>query len=198
MTLAYRAVSKYATLVDVTADITTHDQILKAALVLFADKGYDATSMREIAQQVDISKPALYYHFDSKEEILRALVDESIPLIDELLDWAKQQTPSPKVRKEAFNRWADIVQRNGLLGFRFVSANRSAVAAVLGKRRGQLGAISELGQILKSPDGPDDQELRICMSLLALNTAGWIAMNLDTPEEEILLQARKIAIKLMP
>lgn len=185
-------------MLNVTTDISTRDQILKVALTLFADKGYDATSMREIAQEVAISKPALYYHFDSKEEILRTLVNESIQLTDELLDWAKQQEPSRKVRIQAFNRWADIVQRNGLLGFRFVSANRSAIEAAYGSGRGILGAISELGRVLASPGDPENQQLQICMSLLALNTAGWVGANLDMPEEDVLNQAREIARTLMP
>jgi AcrR family transcriptional regulator len=42
-------------------------------LDLFTDQGFDGTSMREIAERLDISKPAIYYHFASKEEILMAL-----------------------------------------------------------------------------------------------------------------------------
>jgi AcrR family transcriptional regulator len=40
---------------------------------LFTDQGFDGTSMREIAERLHISKPAIYYHFSSKEEILMAL-----------------------------------------------------------------------------------------------------------------------------
>ena len=40
---------------------------------LFTDQGFDGTSMREIAERLHISKPAIYYHFASKEEILMAL-----------------------------------------------------------------------------------------------------------------------------
>ena len=40
---------------------------------LFTDQGFDGTSMREIAERLGISKPAIYYHFASKEEILMAL-----------------------------------------------------------------------------------------------------------------------------
>jgi AcrR family transcriptional regulator len=40
---------------------------------LFTDQGFDGTSMREIAERLHISKPAIYHHFASKEEILMAL-----------------------------------------------------------------------------------------------------------------------------
>ena len=43
------------------------------ALDLFTEKGYDKTSLREIAEPLGITKAALYYHFASKEDILMAL-----------------------------------------------------------------------------------------------------------------------------
>jgi AcrR family transcriptional regulator len=51
----------------------TRERILDVALDLFTDQGFDGTSMREIAERLHISKPAIYYHFASKEEILMAL-----------------------------------------------------------------------------------------------------------------------------
>jgi AcrR family transcriptional regulator len=52
---------------------STRERILDVALDLFTDQGFDGTSMREIAERLRISKPAIYYHFASKEEILMAL-----------------------------------------------------------------------------------------------------------------------------
>jgi AcrR family transcriptional regulator len=54
-------------------DASTREKILDVALELFTDQGFDGTSMREIASRLRISKPAIYYHFASKEEILLAL-----------------------------------------------------------------------------------------------------------------------------
>ena len=55
------------------ADASTREKILDVALDLFTDQGFDGTSMREIAERLQLSKPAIYYHFGSKEEILMAL-----------------------------------------------------------------------------------------------------------------------------
>jgi AcrR family transcriptional regulator len=52
---------------------STREKILDVAMDLFTDQGFDGTSMREIAERLHISKPAIYYHFASKEEILMAL-----------------------------------------------------------------------------------------------------------------------------
>ena len=64
----------------------TRQEILDASLVLFADQGYDKTSLREIAEQVGVTKAALYYHFPSKEEILVALFEPVAAIQDGLLE----------------------------------------------------------------------------------------------------------------
>jgi AcrR family transcriptional regulator len=55
------------------AGASTRERILDVALDLFTDQGFDGTSMREIAERLHITKPSIYYHFASKEEILLAL-----------------------------------------------------------------------------------------------------------------------------
>jgi AcrR family transcriptional regulator len=52
---------------------STREKILDVALELFTDQGFDGTSMREIAERLHITKPSIYYHFASKEDILMAL-----------------------------------------------------------------------------------------------------------------------------
>ena len=52
---------------------STRDRILDVALDLFIDQGYDGTSLRQIADRLGITKAALYYHFEAKEDILMAL-----------------------------------------------------------------------------------------------------------------------------
>jgi len=52
---------------------STREKILDVALDLFTDQGFDGTSMREIAGRLGITKPSIYYHFASKEDILLAL-----------------------------------------------------------------------------------------------------------------------------
>jgi AcrR family transcriptional regulator len=52
---------------------STRERILDVALDLFTEQGYDQTSLREIAEQLGLTKAALYYHFASKEAIFLAL-----------------------------------------------------------------------------------------------------------------------------
>ena len=53
--------------------VSTRTRILDVALDLFVEKGFDGTSLREIAEQLGMTKAAIYYHFASKDDILMAL-----------------------------------------------------------------------------------------------------------------------------
>ncbi|MBR6404769.1 MAG: TetR/AcrR family transcriptional regulator [Lachnospiraceae bacterium] len=55
--------------------MTTREKILEAALSLFAEKGYNGTSVGQIAKSVGIKAPSLYKHFKGKEDILNTLID---------------------------------------------------------------------------------------------------------------------------
>lgn len=52
---------------------STRERILDVALELFVEKGYEKTSLRDIAEQLGITKAALYYHFERKQDILLEL-----------------------------------------------------------------------------------------------------------------------------
>jgi len=51
----------------------TRERILEVALELFTRQGYDKTSLRDIAERLQITKAALYYYFERKEDILLEL-----------------------------------------------------------------------------------------------------------------------------
>lgn len=57
----------------------TKKRIQAVARELFAEKGVQKTSLQEIADRLGITKPALYYHFQSREDLVRSIVQ---PLID--------------------------------------------------------------------------------------------------------------------
>ncbi len=63
----------------VTTDaVSSPERILQSALGLFSEKGYDATSVREICEASGITKPTLYHFYGSKEGVYRALVDGAL------------------------------------------------------------------------------------------------------------------------
>jgi AcrR family transcriptional regulator len=53
-------------------------RIVATAQVLFAQNGYDGTSLKMIAQRVGVSTPALYWHFKSKDELYLAAIEKML------------------------------------------------------------------------------------------------------------------------
>ncbi|WP_279582068.1 TetR/AcrR family transcriptional regulator [Fodinicola feengrottensis] len=69
----------------------TRQRIQQVALELFSERGYDKTSLREVADRLEITRPALYYHFKAKEDILGSVIEDLTASMDELTAWAKDQ-----------------------------------------------------------------------------------------------------------
>lgn len=80
--------------------MTTRDRILNEALTLFAENGYDGTSVEEIADKVGIKAPSLYNHFKGKEDILNALIDAAEERYEESFGSDKHIGKLPENREE--------------------------------------------------------------------------------------------------
>jgi AcrR family transcriptional regulator len=86
----------------------TADRIRAVALELIGERGVAQASLREIAERVGITKPALYYHFASREDLVRSLFQ---PLVDDV-----------RALLEEFEtgRWpGDLTDRRAVLGAYF-------------------------------------------------------------------------------
>ena len=81
---------------------TRRDEILGAAKSLFLKEGYEATTIRKIADEVGVSAPALYLYFKDKEAIMLALCDQTFGYL--LADVAEldKAVPDPLVRMRKF------------------------------------------------------------------------------------------------
>jgi AcrR family transcriptional regulator len=66
----------------------TREQILQTAQRLFVERGYDATSLQMIADELGLTKAAVYYHFRVKSELLHAAMKPGIERIAALVDEA--------------------------------------------------------------------------------------------------------------
>ena len=80
--------------------MSTKDKILDAALTLFAENGYNGTSVEQIAKAVGIKAPSLYKHYKSKEDILNALVDSAEARYEEMFGSERNIGKIPESREE--------------------------------------------------------------------------------------------------
>ena len=118
-----------------TSRTDTRSRVQKVALELFAEQGYEKTSLREIAGRLGVTKAALYYHFKSKEDIVYSFTDDYFAELDALLDWAKNQPRGEENRREILDRYVSIVLASSEV-FRFLEQNRASVQSMeAGKER---------------------------------------------------------------
>ena len=102
--------------------------ILDAATAILATKGYDLMTMDDVANAVGISKPSLYKHFKSKEELVGVAL---IRLIDGALDFLGQlDAKAPPIDKlKSLLKWALEVRLNG--GMPFLPSTNANVREML-------------------------------------------------------------------
>jgi AcrR family transcriptional regulator len=92
----------------VDAQTDTRTLLLRQAARLFALRGYDAVSVREIVEAAGVTKPAVYYHFGNKEGLARAVLQEMVEAAVKVRESAFSRATNPK---QAF-----VMHARGMLG----------------------------------------------------------------------------------
>lgn len=111
------------------------EQLIGVARELFAEQGYEATSVEEIAERANVSKPVVYEHFRGKEGIYAVIVDREIrSLVDRIKDALSPGHPRRTIVKavDAFLRYVEEEQT----GFRILVRD-----APVGTKGGSLPSI---------------------------------------------------------
>ena len=81
---------------------TTKEKILDAALVSFAENGYKGTNLRDLAAGMELSKSALYRHYESKEDIWNAVIEQMEAYYVSRFGSPEKVPPAPKSCGELF------------------------------------------------------------------------------------------------
>ncbi|MET7135499.1 transcriptional regulator, TetR family [Cellulosimicrobium aquatile] len=76
------------------------EQLLAVSRKLFAEKGFEGTSVEEIAARAEVSKPVVYEHFGGKEGIYAVVVDREVQALTAALSGALDEGGHPKVLLE--------------------------------------------------------------------------------------------------
>jgi AcrR family transcriptional regulator len=93
-------------------DGDTRETIRAVALELFSNKGFDQTSLREIAERVGLTKASLYYHYPSKQALLLAIVDPVITGWRTIAEDTKDLEHNPANVRQVVERCLDVLLRN--------------------------------------------------------------------------------------
>ncbi|NUR69783.1 MAG: TetR/AcrR family transcriptional regulator [Hamadaea sp.] len=175
----------------------TRSRIQAVALELFTEQGYDATSLREIAERLGVTKAALYYHFKSKEEIVESFMGDQSARIDKLIEWTADQPRTLEARKDFLRRYADSMmegQHHKIM--RFFERNQATMKDRRPTKdfRGRMQAMIDY---LVDADATPGRRLRASMALFTLH-ACWFVLDPDKiSDEERMKTALEMADELI-
>jgi len=82
--------------------------ILRAAVELFNRKGYDATSMGDLAKELGLTKPAIYHHVTGKEQLLSQALDDALDELTAVVNEAVNEGAGTS----AYGRLREVVRRS--------------------------------------------------------------------------------------
>ncbi|HEX3591750.1 MAG TPA: helix-turn-helix domain-containing protein [Pseudonocardiaceae bacterium] len=174
----------------------TRTRIQDVALELFAEQGYEKTSLREIAERLDVTKAALYYHFRTKEDIVGSLFDDVMAQIDEVVDWARAHEMTVANRQEVIRRYAAVLVGRGEALIQFVQGNQSAVRDLKHSAH-MFSRFQELAVLLTDQDAPLVSQLKNSSALAMLHIGYVGPFQLKATREQRRAAALEVALDMV-
>ncbi|MEV4550445.1 TetR/AcrR family transcriptional regulator [Nonomuraea wenchangensis] len=174
----------------------TRTRIQEVALRLFTEQGYEATSLREIAEELGVTKAALYYHFKTKDDIVASLVDLRVAEIEELVEWARARPKTPATRHELLERYAaNLARPSHLEVTRFLERNQTALREhpkLIKMREAMLALRAELSE----PGATPVERISRSLALFALHAGKWMTAQDGLTDDEIAEASMEVARRL--
>ncbi|MFI6337956.1 TetR/AcrR family transcriptional regulator [Streptomyces sp. NPDC050535] len=173
----------------------TRQRIQDVALDLFSEQGYEKTSLREIAEHLDVTKAALYYHFKTKEEILISLFQDLTRPLDELIEWGGRQPHNLETKKEVLRRYSEALAGAVPL-FRFMQENQATV------RELSIGEtfkdrMHSMLDIIKEPESPLTDQVRCVSALFTMHAGMFVLRDVEGDPEDKRKAVLEVAIDLV-
>ncbi|AKZ57242.1 TetR family transcriptional regulator [Streptomyces ambofaciens ATCC 23877] len=173
----------------------TRQRIQDVALELFAEQGYEKTSLREIAERLDVTKAALYYHFKTKEEILVSIFEDLSRPIEDLIAWGSRQPHTLETKQDIVRRYSEALAAAAPL-FRFMQENQATVRDL---RIGEMFKTRMLGlrDILIDPEADLVDQVRCVSALFTLHAGMFVLHDLEGDPEKKRAAVLEVATDLV-
>ncbi|MGW4768447.1 TetR/AcrR family transcriptional regulator [Nocardia sp. NPDC004278] len=170
----------------------TRERIRSVAMELFSERGYEKTSLREIADRLGVTKAALYYHFRTKEDIVASLSDDLRRGIDDIVTWAESTPSGPDRANEILTRYGALLHGIGRPMVRFWHENQPAFRQLDfgSSMRYQFRVLADL---MAGTDRPALAVFRAREALLAISWSTAMMGDLPLTDDECYTEAVDIA-----
>lgn len=169
----------------------TRTRIQEVALELFAERGYDQTSLREISDRLGLTKAALYYHFKTKDEILASTLEDYLAEVHELIQWAREQPKTVETRNLVLLRYSGLIGRR-LTAMRFMHQDQKGMEhSEIGERF--KAAMGQVNMLLTPDNGGLLERMRALSAVVTLHIGSlFLGEQEDVDPEE----ARAVALQV--
>jgi AcrR family transcriptional regulator len=173
----------------------TRQRIQDIALELFAEQGYEKTSLREIAEHLDVTKAALYYHFKTKEEIIVSVFEDLTQPIEDLIEWGRSQPHNLETKQEIVRRYSAALAAAEPL-FRFMQENQATVREL---RIGDTfkDRMRGLRDILIDPEADLVDQVRSVSAMFTLHAGMFVMHDLERDPEKVREAVLEVAMDLV-
>jgi AcrR family transcriptional regulator len=173
----------------------TRQRIQDVALELFAEQGYEKTSLREIAEALDVTKAALYYHFKTKEDILISLFQDLTRPMDELIEWGQTQPHTLETKQEILRRYSEALVGAAPL-FRCMQENQATMRDLsIGETfKDRMMVMLEL---IREPEAPLADQVRCISALFTMHAGMFVLKDIEADPEDKRQAVLEVAIDLV-
>lgn len=161
-------------------DGDTRETIRAVALELFSAKGFEQTSLREIAERVGLTKASLYYHYSSKQDLLRAIMGTFFDDMAAMFRRVESVPWSPEAERELLAAYLDVVIKHRGTGPTLLR-DIAAVLAAFGDDLDDLIAQSRRFQAWLA--GPDPTPRDRVLAAAALEVVGAVMSSSLSPQQ---------------
>ena len=148
----------------------TAERILDAAEIVFAERGYEGASLREIARCADIQQPGLYNHFKNKEALYEAVLDRALLPMTEAMQSEVRRVGSTSFQPTLAALMTDILLEHPTMAALFQQALQGREASAGGQLIGRwLDRLFEQGvETMRSVGDPGVDRVDLVIRTIAM------------------------------
>jgi AcrR family transcriptional regulator len=170
-------------------------RVIAAALALFADHGVNGTSLQMIADEIGVTKAAVYHQFPSKDEIVLAAAEAELARLDAALDAANAEPSPEQARAVLVAGIVDLaVERRRSVS---IPLSDPVVIPFFAAHEPFRRTTDRMNRILHGDDAGPHARVRTAMLMAAISGAGTHPMVVDLDDETLRAELLHLARRFL-
>lgn len=161
-------------------------RIITAALNLFAQHGVGGTSLKMIADEIGVTKAAVYHQYQTKTQIIRAVAEAELDRLEAVLDAAEVKPSSAQRREEVINGIVDLAVRRRRLMSTFL--NDPIIGDLFAKDERLIRVLDRLNRLLMGADAAPESHVGTAMLTAAISGAVMHPLVVDLDDDTLRTQ----------